>query len=279
MRTLFWNLNGRPLIPMIADLVSEHDVDLLVLAEAEEIHDGKLVKAMSQRSGATFVFHYSPGADRCRFYSRFPITSVHPLIDSGGISVRSVKAPRCKPIIVAGVHSPSRLYWDSWGDRFTLARQIREKLEQAEDGQKHRRSIVVGDLNSDPFEEAITNSDGLHAVSARSIAKRTSRQVAGEKRHFLYNPMWSLLGDLSAGPPGSYYYRRATSSCRFWHMFDQVLLRPELIDSFLPSELRLLTSVAGTTLTGDGSEPDSSVASDHFPLVFELDLLGRFADV
>lgn len=160
-----------------------------------------------------------------------------------------------------------------------LAFRIREQLELAESEQGHRRSIVVGDFNSDPFDDALTNSDTLHAVMTRQIASKGSRRVGREVRHFLYNPMWSFLGDLSVGPPGGYYYRKAVSSCLFWHHFDQVLIRPGLIRAFDCSALRIVTSIGGTTLIKRTGVPNAHVGSDHLPIVFAIDVLGSFADV
>jgi len=51
-----------------------------------------------------------------------------------------------------------------------------------------------------------------------------------------------------------------------------VLIRPELLSMFRNEELRIL-SVAGerTLLTAKGL-PNTSVASDHLPILFRLDL-------
>jgi hypothetical protein len=159
----------------------------------------------------------------------------------------------------------------------TLAGRIGKELESAEANRGHFRSLVVGDFNTDPFDDAMINSDTLHAIASRQIAAQASRIVEGAERRFLYNPMHSLMGDLSPGPPGSYYYRKTTSSCRFWHLFDQVLLRPQLAEVLHTDELQVVTFVGQTSLTKDNGQPDPEVGSDHFPLVFKLDLQGAFA--
>lgn len=84
--------------------------------------------------------------------------------------------------------------------------------------------------------------------------------------------MWNLLGDARTSSPGSYYYSNAEYVTRFWHMFDQVLIRPSLIDIFDVKELEIITTTGTETLLSDTGIPNKRVASDHLPLVFELSL-------
>jgi len=56
----------------------------------------------------------------------------------------------------------------------------------------------------------------------------------------------------------------------FWNIFDQVLLRPALMNSL--DELRVLDRVDGTPLLLPQGVPDRSTGSDHLPLLFRLDL-------
>jgi hypothetical protein len=177
------------------------------------------------------------------------------------------------------VHSLSRIYWNQPADRSALAAKIRSRLEMVESREGHDRSLVVGDFNSDPFDDALTNSESLHAVATRELALQEKRVVDGEDRKFLYNPMWGLFGDNTPGPAGSYFYRVATSSCRFWHMFDQVLLRPQLLTAFDSSSLQILTKVGEKNLAQKMGRPNKEEASDHFPIIFSLNLLAEFPNV
>ncbi|MHC4430644.1 MAG: hypothetical protein ACYTBS_02275, partial [Planctomycetota bacterium] len=78
-----------------------------------------------------------------------------------------------------------------------------------------------------PFEHGIVGAAGIHAVSDRSIAARGTRKVGGEDRRFFYNPMWSYFGDVSPGPPGTYFYDTGTQVNLYWNIFDQVLILAE----------------------------------------------------
>ena len=116
-----------------------------------------------------------------------------------------------------------------------------------------------------PFELGLISSEGLHAVMDRAVAAKVNRTVSGELRHFFYNPMWSLMGDLSPGPPGTYYRHASAPAEYFWHSFDQILLRPTLLGSMVPSDVRVITNTGGTSFLGRSGVPDKSV-SDHLPI-------------
>ena len=56
----------------------------------------------------------------------------------------------------------------------------------------------------------------------------------------------------------------------YWNMFDQVLLRPGLMDSL--TELRILDGDGQASLLSERGRPRSATASDHLPILFRLDL-------
>ncbi len=279
MNVLFWNVRQRDLSQLVAELAAEHKADLAVIAEPSGINPVELLRLLSSQCGKSYHAHLFPGQEHLHYYSRYPSSHFLILEDNRGISARVVKPTDCLPLNMIAVHSPSQMYWNSVGDRIFLAAQIREMLERIEHQQGHKRSMIVGDFNVDPFDEALVNSEGLHAVPDRKIASRKSRKVNGNERFYLYNPMWSLLGDLSDGPAGSYYYRKPTTSCRFWHLFDQVLLRPELAATFKSEQFRIATSIGKIQLVTKNHVPKKNEFSDHLPILFSLDVQGHFLDV
>jgi hypothetical protein len=132
--------------------------------------------------------------------------------------------------------------------------------------------VLVGDLNMSPFENGVVSAAGLHGVMSRQVARKGSRIVQSREYPFLYNPMWNLMGDEPPGPPGTYYYPEGGHRAFFWHMFDQVLIRPGLLDRFDAQRLRVLESVDHTPLLNAAGLPDGDRASDHLPLLFQLNL-------
>ena len=80
------------------------------------------------------------------------------------------------------------------------------------------------------------------------------------------------MGDVSKGPPGTYYYRQSGTLSYFWHTFDQVVLRPALIEYFDPERMTVITEIEHDPLLRDNGHPDTIKASDHLPIFFRLEL-------
>jgi hypothetical protein len=108
-------------------------------------------------------------------------------------------------------------------------------------------------------------------MMSRSIVAKGARTVAGEACPYFYNPMWSLLGDYSTGPPGTYFYSSSSPITFFWNAFDQVLLRPDLAASFEPGDVKVVDSVGGQSLLTQAGTPRRA-ASDHLPLFLAVRL-------
>ena len=133
-------------------------------------------------------------------------------------------------------------------------------------------TIVVGDFNMNPFDDGLASFYGFHSVMDKVVARKESRIVHGEERSFFYNPMWSLMGDGSQGPSGTYYYNSGGSKNFYWNMLDQVILRPDLIPFFPDNELRIISETYSCSLLRDSGVPDARMASDHLPLLFKIDI-------
>lgn len=266
-RFLFWNLEGKELQHLVAQLAEEHSVDLIVLSECKT----PVTTMLMQLNAAHVRYEFCPGlCDGVTFFGAFQANFLTPVSESARVSIRRLKLPARNEILVAAAHLPSRLHFS--GDSMTfecanLAKMIKDQEEESE----HRRTIVLGDLNVNPFEAGMVGTGGLHAVMSREVASRGSRTVQAREYDFFYNPMWTHFGDRLGGAPGTYYYDKAEHVTYFWNMFDQVLVRPALLEGLAEESVRILTSVRGLSLLGPGGRPDKGVASDHLPVLVDLD--------
>ena len=268
-RFLFWNINRKPLAGLVADLAEIHQVDVVVLAECDT--DPSAMLQALNRAPET-GFHY-PNAGLCRqitVFTRFSGDSLEPVSETERTSIRRLTLPARKPVLLAAAHLPSKLRWLEESQKFEcveLARQIAAAEQQA----GHHRTILVGDLNMNPFEAGVVGAAGLNSVMSRRIASRGTRTVQGREYRFFYNPMWSHFGDAKSETAGSYFYDAGEHVNYYWHLFDQVLLRPELAERFDPSRLSIVKSVGGVSLVTADGRPDGANVSDHLPLVFEVE--------
>lgn len=268
---LFWNVMNRDLHPLLTQAVVERNVDILMLAEPGTSAQ-ELVAALKGKTGQDYTTH-STADDKVQVFSRlreylWQRRQADALSTRMGIWKVAVGPPPGILLVVA--HFISKNY-ASPGEQALLAAELAKEIRRVEQSVGHERTLIVGDLNMNPFEEGVTGAPALHAVMTRKIARRGERNVQGSPYPFLYNPMWGCWGDQTAGPPGTYYHRAPTTADLFWHMFDQVLLRPALMD--LLRDLAILECIGGEELLSKPNGlPRHHVFSDHLPLAFRLEL-------
>jgi hypothetical protein len=244
VRILFWNVGGRELASTIAEAAHQENADIVCLAESRE-PVARLSAALNSGDGQNYLV---PSASlpvlhrQLRVFARLPSGTLRPIRDEKGISVKRVVPPIGLDFTLVAVHLRSKLHQDP-GDQTFPAVRLRDLIEAEEDRIGHRRTVIVGDLNMDPFERGVIAADGLHAVMTRSVAMNGHRIVDAQERHFFYNPMWNHFGDRSPSPPGTYYRRSGGQTVYFWHMFDQVLLRAELLPYLQDDNVRVLTAI------------------------------------
>jgi len=171
-------------------------------------------------------------------------------------------------ISLIGCHLLSKLFGTD-DDSLAAAMRLKDFVESVERAAGHERTLVFGDMNMDPFEIGMVHCDAMHAVMSRVIAARGKRIVQGKECKFFYNPMWSHYGDRREAEkvPGTYYYASGGAKAYFWHMFDQALLRPSIMDQLVT--IRVLESVGRISLVDKRRHPLKSF-SDHLPVVVEL---------
>jgi hypothetical protein len=263
---LFWNLARRDIPGFVHNLTRQEDVDVLILAECR-IPPARLLEELN---AASPDYQYAPGnCGHLIFFTRFDSRFLTPLFESHRISIRRLALPARQPILVAAAHLPSKMAYSEDSMVFESVHLAR-MIDEVEDREGHQRTILLGDLNMNPFEPGMVAArGGLHAVMSRRVAARSTRVVQKEKYKFFYNPMWNHLGD-SGAAGGTFYFENSEPVCYFWNVYDQVLLRPDLLDGFAAENVRILTEVRGVSLVQDDGRPDKAMASDHLPVMLDL---------
>jgi len=267
---LFWNINWKPVSELIVALVEEHAIDVLMLAESD-IDQGHLLRSLNDRS---HDFHFAPSAPApVQMFIGTPTYVVRNVDDGSRYSIRELRMPGCIAVLVALLHLPSRLFVDERSQDFecTITAQ---SIREAEARVGHERTLVVGDFNMDPFSAGIVGAAGFNAAMHRNTASRGGRMIRGENYPFFYNPMWNHFGDERKPASGTYYYEKGDHVAYYWHMFDQVLIRPTLLNRLPVPGVRIPTSAGDVSLLGPNGHPDATAGSDHLPIVFSLDLEG-----
>ena len=273
MRVLFWNTGKRPVVALLRDLSRRRDVDILVLAEVA-FSMGEVVSQLNEDVERTYFLAQErlPRSFRrpLHILTRLGEDQVVAIRDSAGITAKRVFPILGLDFTIVAVHLRSKLYQSHRDDQTLGTVRVSADIEAIEREVGHRRTLVIGDFNMDPFEPGLVSFDCFHAVMSRRTAQRQSRTVEGRERFFFYNPMWNHFGDHPPNPPGSYYRAGSGRTEYFWHSFDQVLLRPDLLDHFQDDSLEVVTHVGDLSLVKENGAPDRTKGSDHLPLLFEL---------
>lgn len=266
-RLLFWNMGLAATPSMVATLAEEHEPDIIVLVESNY---GVAVTVETLNVRTRFLYQIPFTVEgRFQFFVRMPPSHVRPIYDGDYLTIKHIHPVLGQSFLLAAVHLPSKLRLDAQAQASLCGRWARN-ISEAETKAGYLRTVVIGDLNMNPFEPGLVGAEGFHAISSRAVAARKTRTVLHEERSFFYNPMWSMMGDHS-GAPGTFYYASGNPITHFWNTFDQVLLRPELARHFIPGDVVVAVSVGGEPLLTSNGIPDAKI-SDHLPIIATLRL-------
>ena len=269
MKFLFWNVNRRALDDLVVDLASEHNVDLVMLAE----YAGDpfvLLDLLNRDNG--FGFYSVPTlSDTIRLFVRFSPDYARAVFDSPRITIHSFSLPARVDFILAVVHMPSKLFWSDDSQMLECTR-LSNIIRRIEVEVGHDRTILVGDLNMNPFEKGIIGAAGLNAAMTRRTAAKGARTVQAEAYPFFYNPMWNGFGDDNNEVCGTYYHDSGQHVNYYWNLFDQVLFRPALLEWLPERPAKIVTQTSTGSLLSEAGAPSTTVGSDHLPLVFSVNV-------
>jgi endonuclease/exonuclease/phosphatase family metal-dependent hydrolase len=250
-------------------LANSERVDVVILIESR-VSVADLLTALNAVTGSIFHYSESPaGMKTVQVFSRFSPRFIDPIAESHRYSIRHLTLPAKPSVLLAMVHFPSKLFCseDSQAQECTeLARMI----DNVEQRVGHYRTVLVGDLNMNPFEKGVVGAAGLNATMVRREALKDSRTVQKRSYRYFFNPMWRHFGDGQHAPPGTYHYDSHEHITYFWNVFDQVLVRPSLTENVPADGIRIVDRIGELSLLSSKGIPDVSAGSDHLPLVFEV---------
>ncbi len=270
----FWNVGANKICRDYQDrlikanenlvwFINSFDLDLLAVCEFSDTKPYFLYDDSIRRREYAEAYHVIDRVDTRIFYSNKTVNCLKEftMIDEDDHSANRFSCGGMD-FNLSCVHLHSRLYS---ADDEKQKIQVRKIINCIKDIERKydNRTIVVGDFNADPYTSPMLSVDCFHSLPDRYKAKN-GRMVMGEQYDAFYNPMWNLYGDFNL-PPGTYYYRNSDAVNQFWYMFDQVIIRPALIEFFDEKSLRIINETVG-------NKNGNPKKSDHFPIVFSLAL-------
>lgn len=260
LRICFWNTNKNIEINRyIVDIICENNVDIFVLAE----YIADLEKLQLQLRNCKYETEKSitVGCDRITILKRK--YNMEPGFQNKYCSLQIVN----NKYILTCLHLPSKIYAERLKKDIAI-RRIIEEIQRYEKLLKIDKTIIVGDVNENPYETGCLGADRFHGIPVYQDAMRKYRTIMDERFEMFYNPMWNLLGDFSF-PPGTYYYMGNEVNNSFWNIYDQVMIRPCIRDFFVDSELKIICETENGKLIDENNHPSKNI-SDHLPIIFEI---------
>lgn len=261
----FWNTNGNVPVNDLRAFVDQYDLDILVLSE-NSVETRDLLVTLNQASEKLW-FADVGNSKRLTIMTRFQISDECLVHDSPGIAIRHYSMPIGESLLLVAVHLPSKL-WKTSDDQILLSTRLGRYIQQAEQNFCHTRTLLIGDLNMNPFEIGVVGSEGLHAMMDRRTALKRDRMVFGERQSFFYNPTWSWFGDCDESPSGTYFHDSGSEVNYYWNIFDQILIRPSIIPNFEKSTI--VTKIGRKSLITDRGIPNDKEFSDHLPIICQM---------
>jgi hypothetical protein len=208
---LFWNLRRRPLELVLHRLTIQHRLEVLMLAECA-IPEDALLNALNAAGQGTFRRVPALASRGLDLYTRFDQSCFGPVAkESDHYLIRTLTPPDGIEIMLAMAHLASPLSKDFRARHSRIISFSRDVCD-AEKAASNDCTVLVGDLNVNPFDDALLDVRGLNALADRRTVQRKNPRRFGrrsaEKFTLFYNPMWSHFGD-AAPPAGTYYYDKS----------------------------------------------------------------------
>jgi exonuclease III len=288
-KILFWNLNKQDVSDIIISIVNNLSIDVIILAEFNHhrasrrtlkrgIDLQKFICELNHQTKKTFKSRFISG-QKIVLLDNFQNETVIASKEDKRMSFCTYEINR-EQFMIAGVHLRDKYSNDSH-DLYSYASQHRQSLD--ENHQNVKKIIVVGDFNMNPFEQGMMGFMGFNAIFSKEeiLYNSQGRKFGDEFKPFYYNASWEAYN--LVGSQGTYYYDESNSSLNpYWHILDQVLFSPELMDSYVTGSFNIITKVPALRIDLLREKKSKSTRnvkkiidkqySDHLPITFEVDI-------
>ena len=268
---LFWNtgLNGErvknkdKITACLRDLVKENKIDLLILAEyIGEIQEMCNLLNLDLRT----AYKPIPNNGGCGYIKGVINSKYRIELLSEESRYQIVKiSTTTYVLLIAMIHSISKLCVTEEEQRICL-HEFHKDIEEKESEHKCKNSIAIGDFNVNPFETLCISASVMHGIPYREeVVKKPNRIVQKNTYQKFYNPTWKFFGNTEAPYTTYYFDNSGRASNYYWNAFDQLMIRPTLVDAFDESTFKIIKEAGNHMLLKD-QKPDRIGYSDHLPL-------------
>ena len=296
MKFLYWNINNQqiPFEEKLKELLSDKEIDVLILSENRNITDSKLtldtdlvtVPLFLNNSKLKWINVYYRKNDNYQITHFHEFTEIEYDEDNVTDGLKKGNTRQVNRIQIfkisgnipdtffACIHFPSKLFHDEI-THLQIVQNYISKIHNATNVAD--RLFVVGDFNMDPFDYAMVEPKGFNAHNNRDLVVSDTKFKFGSHNILYYNPSWTLLGDFvnkldyskHKRTGGSFYFKKKISRSLYWHLIDQIIMRKSLINEFVSEDLEIIENeFIKTEILREPKKDENKI--DHFPLKFSF---------
>ena len=268
IKYLFWNIYRKNLIGSLLQIILENDLDIVALAETENLDIKSLINSLSIQEQEWKVIEICPVANIRVLAKR----NVHISVHQEDKRFTSYKVFEDKGMYIFHVvHLSSPMYLDESARniRAINVSHVLRKIEERIFGDLEYKSIIIGDFNLQPYSQGLSSVHGFNATMSIAKAKKLLRVVEGEEKYFYFNPTWKLMGDNKIAQGTYYNSSDQQENSLFWYSFDEILVRPYFIDMFNWDYFGIIEQTE-THKFVNKDIIDKHNYSDHLPIKFEI---------
>lgn len=264
MNILFWNLGKNDNSQYLAQCINERKIDFAILSEYENLNISYVLRELNNK------YRHISGMGGCDKITMLALNDidVHVQREQTRYAMYSVEKDGID-LIVVGTHLQDRRNSNP-AQRISTAGRLMNDLENLEKRKHCKRSIIIGDLNANPYDEELLQMNAFHAVLFKDVIKAAeTRTIDGIQYRRLYNPILHFLSEDTKNY-GSYYNTQGSSTST-WHCLDQILVSKALADAI--KSLEYLRSIGNSSLIAQ-QKPKKEI-SDHLPLFIQIEVMGE----
>ena len=254
---VFWNICNKPQnIPIILQFAKDHDVDVVMLCEVKE-------PETQDTLGYTLLDRIDEQSNGIAVYAK-PNISLFCARERSRFNIYRIPAPINISFAVAHLNS----YRTVEHKRFhaSTIKTIKEDLLTEAVKYHDSNCFVVGDINENLFEDYMVNPEGFNVRFFKFQTKAKKEKRHEQDFDIFYNPMLNLYKDYDdpSVAKGTHYYRNNSIG---WLCYDQVLIKPDLVDCFDLERLKIVSSFSNEHSLVKNHKPNKKY-SDHLPIMF-----------
>ena len=269
LNILFWNTynnaNKYNINNCISELISDKSCDLIILAEYND-EISMLCQLVNKQSDEGY--HPIPNYGGCARIKGLIKEgfALEIICEQARYQIAKIETVYFR-LLIAMIHNVSKLRASDDMQEENL-RCFHNDIRIEESKYNTSNTLIIGDLNVNPFEKSCVSASTLHAIPFLQEVRRPTRIVQKREYHKFYNPTWKLYSNRET-PYTTYFYDNSDMVNYYWNAFDQVIIRPQLADAFDDDSLEIISDTRNHKLM-QNNRPDKTNYSDHLPLFFSL---------